>query len=356
MTELSKTQLVYEHLIRKYFNKTGQILYEGDVVCIDKSNNDDEYLHVILPENASDENIAGVVLETARVDEPVFCIQFGKGIVKVDASGGDIAAGDRLVTKGGGNNTIAVKGAATNGAIAAVALEAYTAGVHGGDAGTIDANIISPVGYGVGEILGSIATTGYVDQKIGDIFWKPPVMFLVNYIKAGAPSGTAAKSGEYALDETNAKIYKFTTSWNEVYSFIGAAREDLAERVLFAYSGTDTSGDSGTYTRDKTIRQYFSSSFTTISPQDMWTVLNKDDEEIYSYNSDDSEWVVVATRKRITVETITYESIESTEVDDPTAGNFVSYLKKETVGLETQYSMVMRDENGDEIILFSYIS
>lgn len=105
----------------------------------------------------------------------------------------------------------------------------------------------------------------YVDTQIGaissGISWKDAVDDNINYVKAGAPVGTAATNGEKMLDTTNNNLHTFTGgNWD------GGTAVSSGDRFIFKDTGTDTSGDSGTHTKDDKIREFNGSTYDETTP------------------------------------------------------------------------------------------
>lgn len=335
-----KTQIVYENILKKYINSTESTLIEGDVVAIDPVYSG-AILHVKFPESLSDANVAGVVLATSRDGQPVYAIQFGQGKIKVDNSKGDITYGDRLVTKGGGNNTIAVKDSAINGAIVGVALTPYSDALPG----LIEANIISPVGYGIGGIFQEIVTSGYVNAEFNELVWKQPVLYNVNYVSSGS-FGFSGASGEKLLELPSYTIWAHDgANWNVLFTY-----SENDTRALFNLQGSVVDDPNRVCIRDNKIYHYYDHSFSSIMPLANWTVLNAEEEEIYSYNYGVFEWIRVTGKRDLTVETITFDSIASTTV--PNLESIKMYLKK----ADNAYIMAFISPNGEETIIGSYLN
>jgi len=105
------------------------------------------------------------------------------------------------------------------------------------------------------------ARKAYVDSLVTGLFWKDPARFMIQYVKttSGAPSGIAAEN-EVCINTNDNKLYKSDgTAWVELTLVDG----DL---FIFGMSGTDTSGNSGTYIADNKVYTWSSSTWSSSDP------------------------------------------------------------------------------------------
>ena len=132
-----------------------------------------------------------------------------------------------------------------------------------------------------------LATKTYVASAIHGMDWQESVQIAVEYVKttAGAPSGTPA-SGETCLNTNEAKLYtESALSWDA-----GAACTDQ-DRFIHKDTGSDTSGDSGTYTKSDKIYYYNSATFEEFTPSEGSAVYLEDSNDEWLYNG--SAWVKI---------------------------------------------------------------
>lgn len=125
----------------------------------------------------------------------------------------------------------------------------------------------------------------FVTDLINGLEWQDPVNYNINYVKtgAGAPTGTAT-SGERCLNTNEKKLYTYTTGWDAGVACV------TGNRYIFKISGTDTSGNSGTYTKDDKIRTYNGSTFIEyIAVEGAATWVEDNDDGQYNFNG--TNWV-----------------------------------------------------------------
>lgn len=115
--------------------------------------------------------------------------------------------------------------------------------------------------------------------------WQNSADHGIDYLKldAGAPSGTPA-AGEKCLNTSEAKLYEESgLSWD------GGAAVSEGDRFIFKDTGTDGTGDSGTFTKNNNIYEYDGSSFDVYAPTAGATV-KVGDESLAVYDFDGSVW------------------------------------------------------------------
>ncbi len=136
------------------------------------------------------------------------------------------------------------------------------------------------------------ARKSYVDSLVTGLFWKDPARFMIQYVKTdtGAPSGSASNL-EVCINTFDDELYQYDgTSWVEL---------TLADPTIFVFgkSGTDTSGNSGTYTHNNKVYTWESSAWTSADPsinearlmsQESYQV---DEDTGWTYNDDGTAWV-----------------------------------------------------------------
>jgi len=139
------------------------------------------------------------------------------------------------------------------------------------------------------------ATKSYVDSKVSGLSWQDPVIKMIHYVKntTGAPSGTATDD-EYCLNTYDQKIYHYSSGWDS------GSDTSTGDRYLFGIDGSDTSGNSGTYTADNKIYEDNGSSIDSEDPEANWTLLIEDasyqvpSDTQWTYNDDNLEWVQIS--------------------------------------------------------------
>lgn len=134
-----------------------------------------------------------------------------------------------------------------------------------------------------------LATKTYVASAINGIDWQESVTHGVDYVKTttGAPSGTPG-SGEKCLNTNDAYLYTESTgSWDA-----GVACTDQ-HRYIFKDTGTDSTGDSGTYTADNKIYYYNAAAFEEFTPSEGSAAWIEDENASYVHNG--TGWVKLGT-------------------------------------------------------------
>src|SRR3990172_12408333 len=109
----------------------------------------------------------------------------------------------------------------------------------------------------------------------------------VDYVKttAGAPTGTPA-SGEKCLNTNEAKLYTESTgAWD------AGVAVSANQKFIHKDTGSDTSGNSGTYTASEKIYTYRDLVFIEFTPTEGIIVWIMDEDELYVYSG--SDWVTV---------------------------------------------------------------
>jgi len=142
-------------------------------------------------------------------------------------------------------------------------------------------------------VLGTdAARKAYVDSLVTGLFWKEPARFMIQYVKttAGAPSGSAALD-EVCINTSDNKLYKHDgTSWVELTLVDG-------DIFIFGASGSDTSGNSGTYIANNKVYTWSSSAWSSADPAVNEARLvrqasyNVDEDTGWTYNDDGTAWV-----------------------------------------------------------------
>jgi len=129
-----------------------------------------------------------------------------------------------------------------------------------------------------------VADKQYVDALVSGLDWQESIQHNVQYIKtdAGAPSGTGT-SGEKCLNTNEAKLYTYTSSWD------AGVAVSTGDRFINKDDGSDTTGNSGTYTADDKIREYNGSTFDETTPTEGTAAWVEDEDSLYMYNG--SAWV-----------------------------------------------------------------
>lgn len=129
-----------------------------------------------------------------------------------------------------------------------------------------------------------VADVQYVQGLISGVDWQESIEHSVDYVKAtaGAPSGTAT-SGEKCLNTNEAKIYTYTTSWDS-----GVAVSS-GDRAIHKDTGSDTSGDSGTYTASNKIYEYNGTTFDETTANEGMASWIEDEDVVYVFNG--TAWV-----------------------------------------------------------------
>jgi len=136
------------------------------------------------------------------------------------------------------------------------------------------------------------ARKSYVDSLVTGLFWKDPARFMIQYVKtdAGAPSGSASNL-EVCINTNDNKLYQHDgTAWVELTLVDG-------DIFVFGTSGTDTSGNSGTYTANQKVYTWASSAWSSADPSTNEARLmrqasyNVDEDTGWTYNDDGTAWV-----------------------------------------------------------------
>jgi len=135
--------------------------------------------------------------------------------------------------------------------------------------------------------LQDAATKSYVDSAIAGLKWRDPVDCSISYIldTSGAiPDGTAS-NGERCLNTADSKLFTYNNGWNT------GTNVSVGQRFLFNENGSDTSGDSGTYTADNKIYELTTTGWITEAPVNSWALFRREDEMAFVYDADTSRWI-----------------------------------------------------------------
>ena len=136
-------------------------------------------------------------------------------------------------------------------------------------------------------------TKAQLDNAVSGLNWKEPVIKIVHYVKdtAGAPSGTASND-EVCLNTNENKVYVVSSgAWDS-----GTSTSD-GDRYLFGKDGSDTSGNSGTYTADNNIYEQESSVISGTAPSNNDSVmveqasLDVGADSGWTYDNDSTSWI-----------------------------------------------------------------
>ncbi len=135
-------------------------------------------------------------------------------------------------------------------------------------------------------------TKNQLDNAVSGLKWKDPVIKMVHYVKttAGAPSGTGT-ADEVCLNTNDNKVYVYSTSWDSGTS------TNNDDRYLFGLTGTDTTGNSGTYTKDNKVYEETGGVFAETSPSENDALLIQDEsynspsDSGWTYDADSTTWV-----------------------------------------------------------------
>lgn len=146
------------------------------------------------------------------------------------------------------------------------------------------------INVGAPESATDVATKSYVDGRITGLTWKPPVLDSINYIIANsgvAPTGTPTNDGEKCLNTADNILYV----WDAANATWNSSTLSNGDRYLFNLDGSDTSGNSGTYTHDNNIYQSDGSTISQIAPVDGWALFRESDGSGFTYLTNENEWV-----------------------------------------------------------------
>ena len=211
--------------------------------------------------------------------------------------------------------------------------------------------------------INGIATINYVGAAFDDLVWKQPVLCFVNYVSNGAPALDGVQ-GEKLLDTAAAKVYIFDSSAWVPWPLSSTGLLNAGQRVLFNLDGSNA----GIAEHDHDNKIYEaqlvlgSMVISAIVPDvtTTWIVFNKEIEEIYYYDNDAAAWKVIQS-KNIVVETVRINPVDESSVS-PVEGQFMQYVKTETVGMDTVSTHIARTYDpavgGDgmvDFIIASYI-
>jgi len=136
------------------------------------------------------------------------------------------------------------------------------------------------------------ARKSYVDNLVSGLFWKEPALYMIQYVKttAGAPSGTASDK-EVCINTADDTLHQYdSTAWVQLTLTAG-------DIFIFGKSGTDTTGNSGTYTADNDVYTWDGATWSNDSPVNNESRLVQRDSYLvdsdtgWTYNNDDTEWV-----------------------------------------------------------------
>lgn len=110
-----------------------------------------------------------------------------------------------------------------------------------------------------------VADKTYVDNLIDGVEWYPSVNDEVLYVKAttGAPTGTPSVNAEKCLNTVDEILYQYNTGTG---TWLGIQTGFTTERYVFKTGGTDTTGNSGTYTPTNKIYGYNGTAFEETTP------------------------------------------------------------------------------------------
>ena len=129
-------------------------------------------------------------------------------------------------------------------------------------------------------------TVAYVQGYISGVDRIASCQYGINYVKTdtGAPSGSAT-NGEYALNTFDDKLYlRSGGSWVEQMGPV-----TVGTRMIFKVDGTDTSGNSGTFTHNNLIYTKLVSGFVTYTPTKGSITYVEDESQDYQF--DGTDWI-----------------------------------------------------------------
>jgi hypothetical protein len=197
--------------------------------------------------------------------------------------------GDQLYVKNGGVTNDMLAGSITDTKLASDYLYADGTRALTGDLNMNGNKIASLVAPSLGT---DAVNKTYVDSLVSGLYWKDPVDYIIHYVKtdSGAPAGTG-EDNEYCLNTADDTLYVYSSGW----SLTTAPSAD--DRYLFTKTGSDTTGNSGTYTPDHKIYEYDGSAWTSISPSANWALLTRNgsldvlEDSGWTYDDDTSAWI-----------------------------------------------------------------
>jgi hypothetical protein len=130
------------------------------------------------------------------------------------------------------------------------------------------------------------ATKSYVDGLAQGLDWQESTDYSVNYVKidTGAPTGTPS-AGELCLNTFDKVLYAESgLAWDAGTLCVSGAR------YVFFVTGSDVSGNSGTYTSDKKIYQYDGSTISSVAPTEGMATWIMSLDSLWVYNG--TNWVI----------------------------------------------------------------
>jgi hypothetical protein len=127
-------------------------------------------------------------------------------------------------------------------------------------------------------------TKDHLTSVVNNLDPQDSITHGVDYVKAdaGAPSGTAT-DGEKCLNTNENKLYTYSSGWD------AGAAISTGDRFCHKDTGSDTSGDSGTYTKSDKIYDWDGSSYTQITPNEGYFCWFEDEDKNYRHNG--TNWV-----------------------------------------------------------------
>ena len=151
------------------------------------------------------------------------------------------------------------------------------------------AALVAPGGYSPSD-TDRYVTVNYVTDKLQGLDWHESVERSLSYVIASSdpptnPTGTTL--GEYCYRTDNHHLFEVINDFGHQWSDLGVVSSGY--RLIFKDSGTDTSGNSGTYTADKKVREWNGTSTDEFTPNEGWALRAEDTDEQLVYNGTD--WI-----------------------------------------------------------------
>ena len=131
------------------------------------------------------------------------------------------------------------------------------------------------------------ATKSYVDSAIAGLKWRDPVDYSISYVldtSGATPTGTAS-NGEHCLNTADNKLFTYNNGWDS------GTDVSVGQRFLFNEDGSDTSGNSGTYTADNKVYGLTDSGWVTETPVNSWALFRREDEMGFVFDGDTNRWI-----------------------------------------------------------------